>query len=291
VTDRVACPVLSGARGRHSEGVCRLSNIGEELRSAREAQGRTIQEASAATRIRPSYLEALEAERFDELGGNVYAKGFIRSYASYLGLDPTPLLDAYRSQERPEAPVFERLPRALTGGLGVERRRRGRSSWLLVGIVCVSIVLVASLWSLLKPPRSTQTPLSATPPATAPPTTLGEPTTTTQPKPKDITLVLHYVGASWTKVAADGKVSFQGIGVAADRRTFKAKHTIDVTLGAPGQVQVQVNGQSIVPQNTGQIWHRSFTVGQSVTNSAEGATGGSSGGSSSVTSPTPSNVG
>ena len=91
-----------------------LSNIGEELRSAREAQGRTIQEASAATRIRPSYLEAIEGERFDELGGNVYAKGFIRSYAGYLGVDPAPLIEVYRSAERPEAPVFERAPRALS---------------------------------------------------------------------------------------------------------------------------------------------------------------------------------
>jgi hypothetical protein len=184
-------------------------------------------------------------------------------------------VDAYRSEQRPEAPVFERVPRALTGWLGVERRRRGRSSWLLVGIVCVSIVLVASLWSLLKPPRTTQTSLSATPPATAPPTTtLVGPTTTTKPKPQGVTLVLHYVGASWTKVTTDGKVSFRGIGVASDRRTFKAKRVIELTLGAPGEVQVKVNDQSIVPQNTGQIWHRSFTVdsaGQDATNTAEGA--------------------
>ena len=275
-----------------------LSNIGEELRSAREAQGRTIQEASAATRIRPSYLEALETERFDELGGNVYAKGFIRSYANYLGLDPGPLVDAFRSQQQPEASVFERVPRALTGGLGVERRRRGRSSWLLVGIVCVSIVLVASLWSLLKPPRTTQTSLSATPPATAPTTTLVEPTTTTKPKPQGVTLVLQYIGTSWTRVDVDGKTLFRGLGNSPDRRTFRAKRTIDLTLGAPGQVQLKVNGQSIVPPNNGQIWHHSFTAdtgNQNATNSAAGASGGSSGSSSNpstgVTSSTRSSVG
>jgi hypothetical protein len=208
---------------------------------------------------------------------------------------------AYRSQQQPEAPVFERVPRALTGGLGVERRRPGRSSWLLVGIVGVSIVLVASLWSLLKPPRAAQTSLTATPPATAPPTTLGAPTTTTTPKPQGVTLVLRYVGASWTRVAIDGKVSFRGIAVASDRRTFKAKRTIDLTLGAPGQVQVNVNGQSIVPENNGSIWHRTFTVdsgNKGVTNSAQGASGGSGGtsgtssnGSSTVTTSTRSSVG
>ena len=211
----------------------------------------------------------------------MYAKGFIRSYASYLGLDPTPLVDAYRSQEQPEAPVFERAPRALTGGLGVERRRRGRSSWLLVGIVCVSIVLVASLWSLLKPPRSNQTSLTATPPATAPPTTsLPEPSTTTQPKPRGVTLVLRYVGNSWTRVATDGKVEFRGIGAASDRRTFKAKREIELTLGAPGEVQLKVNGQTVVPDHTGSIWHQTFTL-QSLKRQAENSAQGGSNGSTS----------
>jgi hypothetical protein len=168
-------------------------------------------------------------------------------------------VDAYRAQQQPEAPVFERAPRALTGGLGVERRRHGRSTWLLVGIVGVSIVLVASLWSLLKPPRTTGSSLTATPPATAPSTTLQAPTTTTTPKPKGVILVLHYVGASWTRVATDGNVSFRGILTTDARRTFTAKHTIDLTLGAPGQVEVNVNGQSIVPDTTASIWHRSFT--------------------------------
>jgi hypothetical protein len=169
---------------------------------------------------------------------------------------------------------------------------------LLVGIVGVSIVLVASLWSLLKPPRTTQTSLSATPPATAPSTTLPQPTTTTKPKPQGVTLVLHYIGASWTRVATDGKVSFRGIGTASDRRTFRARQKIDLTLGAPGQVQIEVNGQSIVPDRKGSIWRRSFTLdslNQSATNSAEGASGGTSGTSSNrssgVTTSTRSTVG
>lgn len=201
-------------------------------------------------------------------------------------------MDAYRSQEQPEAPVFQRAPRALTGGLGVERRRRGRSSWLLVGIVCVSIVLVASVWSLLKPPRSNQTALTATPPATAPPTTtLPNPTTTTQPLPQDVTMVLHYAGASWTRVATDGKVVFQGIGAASDQRTFKAKRDIDLTLGAPGQVQLTVNGQSIPLKDTGSIWRRTFTLDQLRKQAQSPPAGGSNQSTSGSTTSTRSSVG
>jgi cytoskeletal protein RodZ len=60
-------------------------------------------------------LEALEREQFGELGGIVYAKGFLRSYAGYLGVDPAPLLEAYRAQETPEAPLFEHAPKAIGG--------------------------------------------------------------------------------------------------------------------------------------------------------------------------------
>src|SRR5918995_1236761 len=97
------------------QGVTRLRTIGEALRSAREAQGKSLDDAAVATRIRSSYLEALEEERFGDLGGNVYAKGFLRSYAGYLGVDPAPLLEAYRAQETPEAPLFEHAPRAIGG--------------------------------------------------------------------------------------------------------------------------------------------------------------------------------
>ncbi|HEX8930093.1 MAG TPA: DUF4115 domain-containing protein [Actinomycetota bacterium] len=201
-------------------------------------------------------------------------------------------MDAYRSQEQPEAPVFQRAPRALTGGLGVERRRRGRSGWLLVGIVCVSIVLVASVWSLLKPPRSNQTALIATPPATAPPTTaLPAPTTTTRPLPQDVTVVLHYVGTSWTRVATDGKVVFRGIGAASNQRTFKAKREIDLTLGAPGQVQLTVNGQSVPLKDTGIIWQRTFTLDQLRKQAQSAPAGGPNQSTSGSTTSTRSSVG
>jgi cytoskeleton protein RodZ len=260
--------------------------IGEKLRSAREAQGKTIQEASAATRIKPSYLEALEAERFGELGGNVYAKGFIRSYAGYLGLDATQLLDEYRANERPEAPVFERAPRAL-GGLGLERSRRAPSSWVVVAIVFVSIVLVASLWSLLKPPRSNSpSPLgAATPPVASTTTTLRpEATTTTRAEPEGVTVVLNYLGRSWTRVTSDGKVSFEGIPGASERRTFRADRSLELMLGAPGVVELTVNGKSIgIADNSGRVYRHAFTAGSrpdgaSGTNTADGR-GGSTGSS------------
>ena len=242
----------------------RLPSIGEALRSAREAQGKSVEDAAAATRIRPSYLEALEQEHFEQLGGNVYAKGFLRSYARFLGVDPDPLLDAYRAQERPDAPLFEHAPTAIRGGRASGRRGQ---TWLAVAIVCVSIILVVSLWSLLRPapdPTNAQPPF-APEPATTVASSAGTsaPPTTAKPAPRGVTVTLRYRAASWTRVTADGKVSFEGTPGPNERRTFRAKRSIDLILGAPAGVSLTVNGKDLgVADRSGAIWRHSFTPGE-----------------------------
>jgi cytoskeleton protein RodZ len=64
-----------------------MTDIGSQLRAAREAQGLTFEQVFKATRIKQSYLEAIEANQFQTLPGSVQARGFVRSYANFLGLD------------------------------------------------------------------------------------------------------------------------------------------------------------------------------------------------------------
>ncbi len=242
------------------EGVTRLSTIGEALRSAREAQGKSLDDAAVATRIRPAYLEALEREQFGELGGSVYAKGFLRSYAGYLGVDPAPLLEAYRAQERPEPPLFEHAPRAI-GGLKTGRRG---PNWLTVAIVCVSIILLVSLWGLLRPapdPSDTQPPFVTTPATTAAGAAAKPaPATTARPAPRQVTVTLRYAGASWTRVTADGRVAFEGTPGPNQRRTFTARRSLELVLGYPAGVHLTVNGRDLgVADRSGNIWRHSFT--------------------------------
>ncbi len=88
-----------------------MTDIGSQLRAAREANGLTLEQAFKTTRIKLSYLEAVEANQFDALPGPVQARGFVRTYANYLGLDGehlASLLDAHR------APILEVRP-ASTG--------------------------------------------------------------------------------------------------------------------------------------------------------------------------------
>jgi hypothetical protein len=143
--------------------------------------------------------------------------------------------------------------------------RRG-PNWLAVAIVCVSIILLVSLWGLLRPapdPSDAQPPFVTTPATTAAgAATEPAPPTTARTAPKEVTVVLRYSGASWTRVTADGRVTFEGTPTANQRRTFKARRSLDLVLGYPAVVRVTLNGRDLgVADRSGNIWRQSFTPG------------------------------
>lgn len=76
-----------------------MASPGEQLRTAREERGLTLEDAHAATHIRVEYLEALEQNDYAALPDDIVARGFIRNYARYLGLDPKPLVREYGFEE------------------------------------------------------------------------------------------------------------------------------------------------------------------------------------------------
>ena len=106
-----------------------MFEIGNSLREARLRQSLELTEAELATKIRGKYLRALEEEQFDLLPAQTYVKGFLRTYAEWLGLDGQLYVDEYNSRyvtRRGRAPVP-----AATDADAARRRRvptRGRSS-------------------------------------------------------------------------------------------------------------------------------------------------------------------
>jgi cytoskeleton protein RodZ len=71
---------------------------GGDLRAARERVGWSLHEIAGSLRIRPQYLEALETGRLGELPGNTYALGFLRTYATALGLDPNEISRRFKAE-------------------------------------------------------------------------------------------------------------------------------------------------------------------------------------------------
>ena len=70
-------------------------SIGEIFREGRAEKGATTSEVAAATRIKVQTVEAMENDDFSDIAAPAYAKGFIRLYAQYLGIDPRPLVKEY----------------------------------------------------------------------------------------------------------------------------------------------------------------------------------------------------
>lgn len=86
-----------------------MNELGTRLARAREARGLTLEDAERDTRISRRYLQALEAEQFEAIPAPVYARGFLRSYSQYLGLDPQEMLDLFpRDDDTP--PSYGREP-------------------------------------------------------------------------------------------------------------------------------------------------------------------------------------
>lgn len=86
-----------------------MGSLGDTLREARQHRGLSLGEVESATRIRKKYLEALETGDFEALPAPVYVKGFLRTYARYLGLDPLPLLALY--PDNAKSAVLKGMPR------------------------------------------------------------------------------------------------------------------------------------------------------------------------------------
>ena len=82
-----------------------MESIGERLREARESSGYTTEQASRDTHISRRFIESLEAEDFSGFPGETYTVGFLRNYATYLGLDPEEMVGLYRNLRIQEQPV------------------------------------------------------------------------------------------------------------------------------------------------------------------------------------------
>ena len=86
------------------------SEFGELLRHARAYKGVTLREAERATRISRHYLVALEREEFDDLPALTYARGIVRRYAEYLGLDPVAVLAKFEDIHGQRSGGFRVVP-------------------------------------------------------------------------------------------------------------------------------------------------------------------------------------
>ncbi len=124
-----------------------MFEIGKSLREARVRRSIEFAQAEQVTKIRGKYLRALEDEQFDVLPSQTYVKGFLRTYAEYLGLDGQLYVDEYNSRfVAAEDPEFR--PRR-SAARPQDRNRRLETNVVLIALAAIAIVtiVVISAWS------------------------------------------------------------------------------------------------------------------------------------------------
>jgi len=122
--------------------------IGSTLREARVRRKLTLRQVEEDTKIRIKYLQAMENEDFDEMPGEAYVKGFLRTYAQYLGLEPEIILDEYRSRY---ASPEEYEPFGGASIIGRPRSHRRRNTLAFVAVACLLVLAVIYVLGLNSP--------------------------------------------------------------------------------------------------------------------------------------------
>jgi cytoskeleton protein RodZ len=215
--------------------------IGTSLREARLRQGLEFPELEQGTKIRAKYLRALEDEQFDVLPAQTYVKGFLRSYAEYLGLDGQLYVDEYNSRfvvgDDDHAP---RPRRSTPQPRGVQVQSRVVLLTLL-GIAAVTALVIVA-WTRGEPQKVPPVGLGSTVPSNAPATPVTPGVTA-----KSVNLVVRAKrGPCWLSVhrgTATGSILYQGTLEQGQNQVFRARR-LWITLDRPENLQIILNGHT-----------------------------------------------
>jgi hypothetical protein len=221
--------------------------VGSALRRAREIGGVSLDEASRDTRLRVDQLHALEDEDFDTLGGDVYARAMLRTYAQYLGLKPGKVAAIYaRHTDEPEPPPPPAKMGRLERGLAASRIRDNQRFLVIAAAVILVVLVSVGLVSRSGAPAPAAIP-STTPSLVSPTPAAGIDVTIEATGPVDVGAVVDGTRQTTTTLRPGESVSFM------------AQELLSVTASDGGAIRLTIDGQaSGVPGVHGEPWSRTF---------------------------------
>src|SRR5215203_1691126 len=261
----------------------REAEIGRYLEQTRKERGLSLEEVEQATKIRKRYLTGLEREDYTILPDAVYARGFLKTYANYLGLDGEALAHQPKSARKPRRERgidynmmhesgFEK-PLLTPSGLAGARKRRISTSAIVTFLVAL-LALAAVIGVLYFVGRGVQASKEGDPSSGAPPrqeqqkvsvkekapgagqaeeaAATGEgspgdrrPTGGERSTPPGTLQVSVNVRErpSWILIRADGSVAYEQVARPGFSERIEAERQLYIKSGDAGAVLVEINGQ------------------------------------------------
>jgi hypothetical protein len=211
-----------------------MFEIGSSLREARMRRQVGIAQIEQATKIRGKYLRALEEEQFDVLPSQTYVKGFLRTYAEFLGLDGQLYVDEYSSRF---VSGEEWGPRSASRAARRRQERRLQANVVLLalGAIVVLTIVVISAWkvsggghAVAKTPKRHTTPQHAAAPGPY----------------LEISAVRGPSKVIVNRAGASGKILFEGTLERGDTQAFNGKR-FWLNVGAPENLVITVAGKRV----------------------------------------------
>ena len=231
-----------------------MFEIGASLREARTRRGLSLDDVTAGLRIRERYVTALEEERWELLPGEAYAKGFLRMYAEFLGLDGSLYVDEYN--ERVAAHQEEALvPDSLAPSKGKSRLL----TRTIVGVVAVAALVAAlNAFGSGTPTSAHVQPDLSNVANAAQPQRVAAPHTPVvrHVAPKlSVALIRAVTSRSWLSVrigGANGKEIFRGFLNRGHSLSYGLHQSVWLRIGRPHALAIRI-GKNLVgglPGNT-----------------------------------------
>jgi cytoskeleton protein RodZ len=267
------------------EDVWIVEELGRKLRQIRLERGIDLNDVQEQTKIRIRYLEAIEEGKWDLLPGQVYAKGFIRSYAEYLGLDSQQLLEEYGLNQPSPPPVSESVTQKVQPPSSTRNKKppvaSERSMWpqFAAGAAILAVIIAGYVYfthgathsgNPSEASNTAKTNLSTVTDSNqqqAKPPSTQEQTPALPPKPaveikltnktaQGETLTVHNAdhlqvelttpnGRCWVSATVDGKEVYSGILEQGVAQSWTANKSVLLATGNSSAIQLKVNGQDV----------------------------------------------
>lgn len=228
------------------------TNVGAELREAREQRGVSIEELSRRTKIGVPTLRALESGQTDRLPGGIFVRGFLRAYAREVGLDSEEIVRRYLVQFEPPPDAAPAVTTDTPPSRPVWREyiirgidrfdQRALPTWML--IVGAAIVIGAGYAAV----RGSRTPGSLEQPAAAVAAdaeigTSGrqDVTASADQVGRVVRLEIRTSGPCWVAANADGQTVVYRLMLAGERHVIEARDQIVLRVGDPAAFSYRIN--------------------------------------------------
>jgi cytoskeletal protein RodZ len=250
----MTAPKRPNARPRPWEQGAELEPVsfGAWLRRQREMRDISLREIAESSKISLRYLEALEGDRFDVLPAPVFAKGFLREYAKFVGLSPDEVVNYYLVAQQGSTPPEEAAPAA-------PQPRGLVADWtygLLLALgVCVLLGVVALLAYYGE--RRTATVRRPPPPIAAPPVApapVRPPPVAPAVAQSPLRVTIDFTQDCWVEAVADDERRISELRVQGESLQIEAVDHVLLTLGNAGAVRIEVNGRPFpLPGQPGEV--------------------------------------